>query len=152
MKNKALLVGLICLQSAAPSVFAQTSTATIGAALSVTISNFKNDKGSAVVALYNSGEGFPKSPAKAFRKLTLQIVNKQTVAVFENLPPGAYAVSVYHDENGNKKLDTNFLGIPKEGVGNSNNAKGHFGPPKYADARFKFDGVKQTITIKIVYL
>jgi len=49
---------------------------------------------------------------------------------------GKYAVSVFHDENSNGKLDTNFLGIPREGVGASNNAKGHFGPRNSARQRF----------------
>lgn len=74
------------------------------------------------------------------------------MAVFQNLPAGEYAVSVYHDENNNKKMDTNFFGIPKEGVGASNNARGHLGPPKYKDAKFLFNGKSQTIQIQIVYL
>jgi len=152
MKIKILLLALICLQCAATHVFAQKSTSTNGGTLAVMISNFKNDKGSAVVALYNNSDGFPKSAKKAFKILTVRIVNKQAMAEFDSLPPGEYGVSVYHDENNNKKLDTNFFGIPKEGVGNSNNAKGHFGPPKYSDAKFNFNGDKQTVTIKMVYL
>jgi uncharacterized protein (DUF2141 family) len=152
LKIKVLLIALICLQCAANAVFGQKTTSTSTGLLSVVISNFKNDKGTAVVTLYNTSEGFPKSPAKGLKTMTIQIVNRQAVANFENLPHGEYAVSVYHDENSNKKMDTNFFGIPKEGVGNSNNAKGHFGPPKYSDAKFNFNGDKQTITIKIVYL
>jgi uncharacterized protein (DUF2141 family) len=55
---------------------------------------------------------------------------------------GEYAVAVFEDVNGNGKLDTNFLGIPKEPVGVSRNAKGKFGPPKFVDAGFKIgDGI-----------
>ncbi|MNT83012.1 hypothetical protein D3C72_2228260 [compost metagenome] len=43
---------------------------------------------------------------------------------------------VYHDENNNGKLDKNFIGMPKEPVACSNNAKGFMGPPKYEDAKF----------------
>jgi uncharacterized protein (DUF2141 family) len=152
MKIKILMIAIVCLQWASNALFGQQTTSPNGGVLSVMISNFKNDKGTAVVTLYNNSEGFPKSPEKALKKMTIRIVNRQAMAEFEGLPPGEYAVSVYHDENGNKKMDTNFFGIPKEGVGNSNNAKGHFGPPKYSDARFNFNGEKQTITIKIVYL
>jgi uncharacterized protein (DUF2141 family) len=152
MRISILLFGLFYFQYTSTPLFGQQTTLVKGGLLSVMITNFKNDKGSVVVALYSNAEGFPKSPEKAYRVLTLQIVNKQAVADFGNLPPGEYGVSVYHDENGNKKMDTNFFGIPKEGVGNSNNAKGHFGPPKYSDAKFEFNGDKQTITIKIVYL
>ncbi len=152
MKTNILLLALIVAQWTSASVFGQKTTSTSGGVLSVIIINFKSDKGTSVVALYNSGEGFPKSPEKAFKIISIRIVNKQAVANFENLAPGEYGVSVYLDENSNKKMDTNFFGIPKEGVANSNNAKGHFGPPKYSDAKFKFNGDKLTTTIKIIYL
>ena len=45
-------------------------------------------------------------------------------------------MAAYHDENGNGKLDTNFLGIPSEGVAASNDAKGTMGPPSYEKAKF----------------
>jgi uncharacterized protein (DUF2141 family) len=51
--------------------------------------------------------------------------------VLENVVPGRYAVSFIHDENENKKLDTNFLGIPTEGFGFSRDAMGTFGPPGF---------------------
>jgi uncharacterized protein (DUF2141 family) len=152
MKIKVLLIALICWQWVTGALFGQQIASTNGGVLSVVISGFKSDKGTSVVTLYNNSEGFPKSPEKALKTMTIRIVNQQALADFENLPHGEYAVSVYHDENGNKKMDTNFLGIPKEGVGASNNAKGHFGPPKYSDAKFYFNGDQQTITIKIVYL
>ena len=65
------------------------------------------------------------------------------------LPPGQYAFSVFYDENGNGKMDTNFIGIPKEPIAMSNNAKGKFGPPKYEDALFELDlePVNQRINI-----
>jgi uncharacterized protein (DUF2141 family) len=52
------------------------------------------------------------------------------------LEPGNYAVSVHHDDNDNDKMDTNFIGIPKEPIGLSNGAVAKFGPPKYKDAVF----------------
>jgi uncharacterized protein (DUF2141 family) len=131
-----------------PPVKVYSSTGT----LTVVISNFRNNRGNAMVTIFNSEKGFPKSPEKAVKILYVTINNKKSVAVFENLPAGGYAVSVFHDENNNKKMDTNFLGIPKEGVGASNNARGHFGPPKYNDAKFNFNGNSQTITINITYL
>ena len=56
--------------------------------------------------------------------------------VTKDLPPGEYAVRVMHDENDNFKLDANFMGIPKEPWGFSNNAKGRFGPPGWDAVRF----------------
>ena len=57
--------------------------------------------------------------------------------VLEEIPEGEYAIAVFHDENTNGKLDTNFLGIPKEQYGFSNHAKGQMKPPKFEDAKFK---------------
>jgi uncharacterized protein (DUF2141 family) len=78
--------------------------------------------------------------------------NRKPFASFREIAPGRYAVSVYHDENSNGKLDTNFLGIPREGVGASNNARGHMGSPKFDAAAFPFAGGRLNLTITINYL
>ena len=119
--------------------------------IAVTINNFRNNKGSVRVALFNKPDGFPDAK-RGFKIIDKKITNRNCMVEFDDLPKGEYAVSVFHDENDNKILDRNFLGIPKEGVGASNNAKGHFGPPKYKDAKFLFNGNMQTININIVYL
>jgi len=59
---------------------------------------------------------------------------------------------VTHDANGNGKLDRNLLGMPTEGVGASNDARGVVGPPKFDAAKFTFDGGSLTLTITVRYL
>jgi uncharacterized protein (DUF2141 family) len=120
--------------------------------LTVTILNFRNNLGQVSVALYNKEEAFPKSPDKAVKIIYAPIRDKKAVVVFESLPPGEYAISVFHDENKNGKMDTNFFGVPKEGVGASNNARGHLGPPHYKEAKFNFSGSIQSMSINLVYL
>jgi uncharacterized protein (DUF2141 family) len=66
-----------------------------------------------------------------------------------NIASGEYAVAVYADINGNNKLDSNFLGIPKEPIGMSRNAKGRFGPPSFADAAFKITDGVNTMPIQL---
>jgi uncharacterized protein (DUF2141 family) len=61
------------------------------------------------------------------------------LCVFEDLSPGTYGISAFHDRNDNQKLDTNLIGVPVEDYGASNNARGVFGPPKFDDARFEYD-------------
>jgi uncharacterized protein (DUF2141 family) len=61
-------------------------------------------------------------------------------------------VSVVHDENFNGKLDTNFIGMPREGVGASNDAKGHMGPPKFSAAAFQYAGGRLDLKIHVNYL
>lgn len=68
-----------------------------------------------------------------------------------NLPPGRYAAQVFLDENSNHKVDRGLLGIPKEGVGFSNDARISWGPPKFADAVFIYNGGDQTIRLKLRY-
>ena len=118
----------------------------------VEIERLRNDKGQVVCALYSSSEGFPKKTEKALAHVNSAIADKQAVCEFSGIAPGTYAVSVFHDENSNGKLDSNFLGIPREGVGASNDAKGHLGPPKFDAAAFHFSGGRMTLRIKINYL
>jgi uncharacterized protein (DUF2141 family) len=66
------------------------------------------------------------------------------LCVFEQVAPGTYAISAFHDQNDNHKLDTNLIGVPVEDYGTSNNARGVFGPPNFDDARFEYkDGTKR---------
>ena len=74
------------------------------------------------------------------------MVDKKATVVFENIENGIYAISVFHDENDNKKMDTKIFGIPKEPIGTSNDATGFMGPPKFKDAKFN---VTKDITIPI---
>lgn len=79
------------------------------------------------------------------------ITDGRAVCEFPGVTPGTYAASAFHDGNSNGKLDTNLLGIPREGVGASNSAKGHFGPPKFDAAAFHFGGGRLDLTITITY-
>jgi len=67
------------------------------------------------------------------------------------LPPGAYAIQAYHDENDNRDVDRGLFGIPKEGLGFSRDAKIVFGPPKWADAVFAYDGTPTRTALKLRY-
>jgi uncharacterized protein (DUF2141 family) len=95
------------------------------------------------------GEADFESGTVAFRSAIVEVENKRAVAVFEGVPYGEYAVKVFHDENGNEKLDTNFVGMPKEKFGFSNDARGRFGPPSYEQARFRFETTEATIEIEM---
>ena len=64
--------------------------------------------------------------------------------------PGRSGEAVGTHSNG--KLDTNMMGTPREGVGASNDAKGHFGPPKFDASAFRFAGGRLELKITINYL
>src|SRR5580692_2732241 len=118
----------------------------------VEIGGLRNDKGQVVCDLYSSADGFPKNGDKAVGHATAPISNAHAVCEFPDVKPGTYAVSVFHDENSNGKLDTKFMGMPREGVGASNNAKGHLGPPKFDAAAFHFSAGRLELKISIIYL
>jgi uncharacterized protein (DUF2141 family) len=130
---------------------ALTAQQTIGNEIRVDVGGLRSGKGQVMCALYSSADGFAKDGGKALANTSSRISNGQAVCSFNNMVPGTYAVAIIHDENSNGKLDTNFMGIPKEGVGASNNAKGHFGPPKFQDAAFQFSGGHLAIKIAMTY-
>ncbi len=117
--------------------------------IALSVSSFDHDKGKLLVLLYDREDGFPTKPDKAARRLVAPIVDKKVELEIPALGPGEYALSVVHDENDNGRLDSNLIGIPKEPVGVSNNAKGSFGPPKWKDAKFAVQAGSR-VTQKIV--
>jgi len=129
-----LLITLLNLSFAQDSTRSETQTGN----LILNITGFENDEGSVKIALANSKEDY-QAKGKAFRAAIVDIKDKNAQYIFEDLPFGNYAIKLYNDENNNGEMDTNFLGIPSEDYGFSNNAKGNFGPASWEDAQFKFD-------------
>lgn len=123
-----------------------------GNQIRVEIVGLRNDTGQVICSLFSSAEDFPKKANKAVAGAGSVIANRHAVCEFRGVSPGTYAISVFHDENSNGKLDTNLVGIPREGVGASNDARGHFGPPKFAAAAFPFPGGRIALKITISYL
>ncbi len=121
---------------------------TIEGTLRITIENVKKDQGTIMLAVYAEPDNFL---SEVTYRSVHHTVNQSGEVSFEiaELPYGDYAISLYHDENDNKELDTNFMRIPKEPYGFSNNARSTFGPPKFKDARFTFSSTKQEIKIEI---
>src|SRR5260221_12670911 len=101
--------------------------------LSVVSRNIRNDKGTIAAALYQAEEEVMKN---SWQSRSVPSRKGEVELVFENIPAGDYAVSVMHDANKNGVLDTNSIGVPKEGFGFSNDAAGTFGPPGFEKAKF----------------
>lgn len=120
--------------------------------LHVIVKNIRNSTGQIGFCLFTSGDGFPNHPEKALTAIFIKVSRDSTEYTFKDIPMRSYAISVFHDENSDKKVNSNFIGIPKEGIGVSNNAKGHFGPPKFDEAKFEFNRSGQTVTIMLTYL
>ena len=143
--NRIMTIGLVALAGvlAVPSV--QSAS---GGTLTVRMTNVRNARGEVLVAACPQAQ-FLKENCPYNGSAPAHV--GMTVVVLHGLPPGQYAVQTFHDENGNKKVDRNFIGIPREGVGFSNDAPIRMGPPKWADAMFAFNGAEQTIQLKTRY-
>ena len=141
MKN---LITIICLSFLTISgLQAQNENL---ADITVVISNFDTNQGKVFIALYNSEASFLN---KGFEATFSKIENNTCTVTFKAVPNGTYAISMFHDENDNNKMDTALFGIPTEDYGASNNAKGFMGPPKWQDAKFQINNksITQHITL-----
>ncbi len=111
-------------------------------ALEVTVSvdGLKSDRGALVVSVYDSAEHWLSDNTVLRQRLELSPgAQDELQRIPLTLEQGSYAISVYHDANGNGELDANFIGIPKEPVGLSNGHRPKFGPPKFDKARLRID-------------
>jgi uncharacterized protein (DUF2141 family) len=139
------LAGALAAGDASPASPGQTT-----GRVDVNVGTFRNTKGWLGCRLYSSPTGFPKEPTT--RQQQKAITGTTVSCTFEGLPTGTYAVSVMHDENANGKLDTNFLGIPTEGYGVSNNHTHALSAPTWDESKFEVkDGQDVRLGIALRY-
>lgn len=133
------------VQASAPEITADLN-------LTVTFKGLKTANGKVLVRLYTTGKGFPEDKKQAFKSITVEIEKGLTASArFSGLAPGSYAVAAVHDENGSGEMDTNWIGIPREGLGVSRDAKSFMGPPKFKDSVFELIKSEE-IEVNFVYL
>lgn len=145
-------VGVAAALTAAIGASGQAPSASAENVIHVEISGLRNEKGQVLCALFSSPDAFPTKADKAIARLTSKIAERQAACDFTGVAPGTYAVSVVHDENSNGKLDRNFIGMPREGVGASNDSRGHMGPPKFGAASFRYESGRLALKIHVNYL
>ncbi len=115
--------------------------------ISLTIKGITANKGTVQIGVFNTSKGFPDR-GNQYKGYEFEVLKNQRTYKISNLPKGNYAIAIFHDENSNKKLDKNFLGIPTESYGFSNDARASFSAPSFESARFYHDG-STNLTIKI---
>ncbi len=120
--------------------------------LVVQVTGFRDDAGQAGCAIFAASSGFPKEVARATATRFVRVDRRTATCTFEGLAPGVYATVGFHDANGNRVVDTNFLGMPTEGIGVSRDARGTFGPPKFGDAAFRYAGGRAAVGVALHYL
>jgi uncharacterized protein (DUF2141 family) len=118
----------------------------------VKILDIRNSTGAVACALFESRAGFPTEYLhSATNIMVIKVRDKQARCDFEDIPPGTYALAIVHDENMNGKLDVNWLGVPTEGYGFSNDARALLGAPSFSAASFPYDGRNLDMTINLHY-
>ncbi|MDD3877233.1 MAG: DUF2141 domain-containing protein [Bacteroidales bacterium] len=141
MKQIALSILVFCMLT---SAFSQTQKK----GLLIKVTGMRNENGNLLVALYNNKSDFLNANKAVYQRIVSATTDNHII-FFENIPMASYAVAVIHDENANGKMDTNFLGIPTEYIGTSNNIRSRFGAPSYESSVFFYNGVFLLINIEL---
>lgn len=113
--------------------------------LKITVAGIARSEGNVMVAVYNNPEAM--AARQAIARTQVRAAGPEVSAVFSDLGVGRYAIVVFHDENGNQKLDANLLGQPQEPYGFSNDAQGSFGPPTFEACAIVLGATEQTVRV-----
>lgn len=127
-----------------PSLSQSTSTVLLE------VSSFKNTRGTLNCRLFIKSSDFPDG--EGILSVRVPIAGPNTSCTFSNIEPGTYAVAVVHDENSDGKLDKNFVGVPSEGYGVSNNKTYALSAPKWDESIFTIaPSESKTLQVKLRY-
>lgn len=118
------------------------------AELVVDVVDLASDRGDVHVAVYDNPGAFPKSDGMR-AEMIARPADRRARAVFDGLPPGKYALAVYHDEDGDHHFDQGLFGIPLEDYGFSSGAQAFLGPPSFIDAAFDVSEPQTIVTISL---
>jgi len=116
------------------------------ATINLKITGFRSEKGQVKIAVFNAPERWPKDPTYSS---TIDVNSPTVTWKINDVPYGDYAVAIFHDENGNGKMDKNLLGIPVEAYGFSNNQRVTFGPPKWDAVKFTVRSPVKDVSIEV---
>jgi len=117
--------------------------------LTVHISNLKNNQGQVVLLLYKKGQDLDIKKVGYRRYIKPANYNNKVSFIINDFSKGEYAFLVYHDENKNGKFDTNWIGMPKEGIGKSGVQHKR---PNFENSKFILREKKLVFNIELKYL
>ena len=142
-----LVLVLLVLLSGAPATQPRDGD---GALLRVRVTDARSTKGQMIFGVFDQPKGFPSDQKRSVNWQTKRADAGELV--FEcRLPPGKYAASVLHDENGNGQMDMNLIGVPKEGYGVTNNPKPKRRAARFDEALFDLPPEGREMTISLQY-
>jgi uncharacterized protein (DUF2141 family) len=121
--------------------------------IEVSIKGIRNYKGTVRIGIFKNNDSFEKeTPFKTFEMTKKGLLNG-TLKCKIDLPEGTYGFAVLDDENDNEEMDTNFIGIPKEGFGFSNYEHSGIFAPIFNDFKFFVKkGIINRVKMKMKYM
>ncbi|MFK8103856.1 MAG: DUF2141 domain-containing protein [Saprospiraceae bacterium] len=140
---KILSIVLLCSAVFCCMAFAQKPNQ---GSLTIKVDNIKSIKGKVWVGIYDSKKNFMDRDKALVEGFEVEGLG-QIICRIPQLAFGTYAIAVFHDENNNGELDTNFLGIPKEPYGFSVKPKSKWRVPRFREVKFDFNQVGQELQI-----
>ena len=127
-----------------PAILAQSGGQ---ATVIVKVTGLRSEKGQVRIAVFNSSEQWlGEQPVYSS---TINVDSQSVTWKINDVPYGDYGIAVFHDENKNGKMDKNFLGIPQEAYGFSNNMRVALGPPKWEKSKFVVRGPTIEVSIEV---
>ncbi|NEQ54254.1 MAG: DUF2141 domain-containing protein [Leptolyngbya sp. SIO3F4] len=152
MNKRSILTGIFMMASMGWASYPAHGQLVQATQLAVEISGLNENQGQVCLNLFDKATGFPSDRDEALQTQCLEATETLSlVARFENLTPGSYAVSLYHDANSDNEFNRNFVGMPAEGFGFSRNPNVLTGPPKFGDAAVLVAGEETRIEIELKY-
>jgi uncharacterized protein (DUF2141 family) len=157
MMRKGLPLGVAVI--AAPAAMAAmplpqlqgAANASEASSILVDIDGLRSNRGQIMACMTANPKTFPDCQKDPYaRHLTVPAANGETVQ-FRDVPQGRYAIALFHDENGNGRMDKMMM-LPKEGFGFSRDAPLQFGPPRFGAASFQVGPAQLKTAIKVRYI
>jgi uncharacterized protein (DUF2141 family) len=151
MKRQLPAVILLVLAAFGNLVLLPQANASFDGKLSIRVNGLKNQKGQICLSIFSSSQGFPSSSKRALKSQCIKVTETPQTVIFPKLKTGNYGVAVFHDANGDSRLNSNAFGIPTEGFGFSQNPRILTGPPKFGDCAVLVVGSSTNIQIQLQY-
>lgn len=144
MQPKFLLIFLLTF-----SLFFTVNATAQNGTVVITITGIDIQKGGELAVAVFTEENFPKV-GKQFKGLSVSVTATSMELIISEVPSGDYGIAVFQDVDRNKQLKKNFLGLPQEPMGFSNDAPTRFGPPSFEDARITVSNDQKTFVTLVL--
>ncbi|XHX76577.1 MAG: DUF2141 domain-containing protein [Stenomitos frigidus ULC029] len=144
-------IGAIALAALSSIAIALNANAELKSTLTIEIDGLKAQKGDICFKLFSRSFGFPDNAKNAVMNRCVKVTEDSPKITLKDLSSGSYALALFQDVNGDRKLNRNTTGIPTEGYGFSNNPKTRQDLTRYGDCVFLLAGASRTLKIQMKY-